>query len=241
VPVYAVPAGGEIYRAHPSVPPITDPGTIGKPYENARAPCAPSRGISNTIDVSKRDPHGAVPERSTTALLLVDVINDFAFPQARQLLRFARPAARRIAALKKRLRKKGVPAIYVNDNFGRWQSDFRKQVESCVSEDSAGAEVARLLLPAMDDYFVLKPKHSGFFSTSLDVLLSFLGARRLIIAGFATDICVLFTANDAYMRDYELFVPADCTAAETAAAHRSAIRHIKRFLRADTRPSNAIR
>jgi len=191
--------------------------------------------------LKKRDPHGVAPERSATVLLLVDVINAFAFPQARQLLRFARPAARRIAALKKRLRQKEVPAIYVNDNFGRWQSDFRKQVESCVSEDSAGAEIARLLLPATDDYFVLKPKHSGFYSTSLDVLLTYLGARRLILAGFATDICVLFTANDAYMRDYELAVPSDCSAAETAAAHRAAILHMKRFLRADTRLSSAIR
>ena len=170
-----------------------------------------------------RDFHGAAPERSELVLLLVDVINDFDFPEGEKLLRFALSAARRIAALKKRLRKRGVPTIYVNDNFGRWQSDFKKQVERCVNEDLPGASVARLLIPAEDDYFVLKPKHSGFFSTSLDVLLSYLGARKLIVTGFAADICVLFTANDAYMRDYELIVPADCIAAETAAAQRGAI------------------
>jgi nicotinamidase-related amidase len=188
-----------------------------------------------------RDPHGVAPERSELVLLLVDVINDFDFPQGDKLLRFALPAARRIAALKKRLRKRGVPAIYVNDNFGRWQSDFKKQVERCISEEAPGAPVARLLIPAEDDYFVLKPKHSAFFSTTLDVLLSYLGARKLIITGFAADICVLFTANDAYMRDYELIVPSDCIAAETTLARRNASQQMKRFLKADIRPSRRIR
>ena len=150
------------------------------------------------------------------------------------------PAARRIVALKKRLRVRGIPAIYVNDNFGRWQSDFKKQVEKCVSDESLGAPVARLLIPGENDYFVLKPKHSAFFSTTLGVLLEYLGAKKLIITGFAGDICVLFTANDAYMRDYELIVPSDCVASETAAANRNACRQMKRFLRADVRPSRML-
>lgn len=191
--------------------------------------------------MNPRDPHGTAPEQSELILLLVDVINDFDFPQGDKLLRFALPAARRIASLKKRLHQRGVPSIYVNDNFGRWQSDFKKQVERCIADDAPGAEVARLLIPAEDDYFVLKPKHSGFFSTSLDVLLSYLGARKLIITGFAADICVLFTANDAYMRDYQLIVPADCIASESAAACRDACQQMKRFLKADLRPSPTIR
>ena len=190
--------------------------------------------------MNPRDTHGAAPERSSTVLLLVDVINDFDFPRSRDLLRFALPAARRIVALKKRLRARGVPAIYVNDNFGRWQSDFKKQVERCVSDESIGAPVARLLIPSENDYFVLKPKHSAFFSTSLDVLLNYLGARKLIVTGFAGDICVLFTANDAYMRDYELVVPSDCVASETARANRNACQQMKRFLRADVRPSRML-
>lgn len=199
-----------------------------------------ARPVEKSAARKRRDPHGVAPENSDTVLLLVDTINDFDFSQGDKLLRFALPAAKRIAALKKRLRRNGVPAIYVNDNFGRWQSDFKRQVELCIGDESLGAEVARLLIPAEDDYFVLKPKHSGFFSTSLDVLLSFLGARKLIITGFAADICVLFTANDAYMRDYEIVVPADCVASETAAARRAACLQMKRFLRADIRPSRLL-
>ncbi len=174
-------------------------------------------------------------------MLLVDVMNDFAFPEAPKLLRFALPAAKQMATLKKRIRARGIPAIYVNDNFGRWRSDFRAQVERCVSEDALGSAVAKLLMPEEDDYFVLKPMHSGFYGSSLDVLLKSLGVRRLIITGFAADICVLFTANDAYMRDYQVIVPPDCIASESTAAKRSACAQMKRFLKADMRDSRALR
>jgi nicotinamidase-related amidase len=188
-----------------------------------------------------RNPHRATQRKAPVALLLVDVINDFAFPESKQLFRFALPAARRISTLKKRLRAQGVPAIYVNDNFGRWQYDFRKQVEHCMSRECLGAPIARLLVPLEEDFFVLKPKHSGFYCTSLDVLLSYLGTKKLIITGFAADICVLFTANDAYMREYELVVPSDCVASETPRASRNSCLQMERFLRANINLSRHLR
>jgi nicotinamidase-related amidase len=89
----------------------------------------------------------------------------------------------------------------VNDNFGRWRSDFRKLVEHC--RKGHGRELVDTLRPGEDDYFVLKPKHSGFFSSALETLLRYLAVRQLIISGIAGNFCVLFTANDAYMRDYD--------------------------------------
>jgi nicotinamidase-related amidase len=207
---------------------------------NSAAIMASLQAQGSPTQIRHRDPHGCVPESSSTALVLIDVINDFAFPRGRQLLRAAIPAAHAIARLKEKLRRRKIPAIYVNDNFGRWQSDFRSQYRKCASEDSLGAPVVRLLEPATDDYFVLKPKHSGFYSTSLEILLRYLGAKRLILTGFAADICVLFTANDAYMRGFELIVPSDCVAAETTKARQIACALMKRFLRADIRRSSAI-
>jgi nicotinamidase-related amidase len=186
-----------------------------------------------------RDPHGCAPENASTVLLLIDVINDFNFPEGEDLLRFALPAAKKIAALKERLSPK-VPAIYVNDNFGRWQSDFKGIVEHSLEQENPGAEITQLLTPGPEDYFVLKPKHSAFFSTSLDVLLKYLGAENLIVTGFAGNFCVLFTANDAYMRDFKLLVPADCIASETAEGNDVALANMKRFLKADIRPSTEI-
>jgi nicotinamidase-related amidase len=192
------------------------------------------------MPVKNSDLHGSAPDKSETALLLIDVINDLDFPEANQLLRYARPMARKLLRLKQRAKKAGVPVIYVNDNFGRWQSDFRRQVEHCL-RDSRGHEIVSLLQPDEDDYFVLKPKHSGFFSTTLDTLLRYLGAKKLILTGVAGNFCVLFTANDAYMRDYDLLIPSDCTASNTAEENRQALALMRKFLKADTRPSTKLR
>jgi nicotinamidase-related amidase len=188
-----------------------------------------------------RDLHGSAPDKSETALLMIDVINDLDFPEANQLLRFARPMARKLLRLKERAKKSGIPVIYVNDNFGRWQSDFRRQVQHCLRGESRGHEIVSLLQPEEDDYFVLKPKHSGFFSTTLETLLRYLGSKKLILTGIAGNFCVLFTANDAYMRDYELMIPSDCTASNSAEENRKALDLMRKFLKADTRPSPKIR
>ena len=188
-----------------------------------------------------QDLHGSAPDKSVTALILIDVINDLDFPEADDLLRYARPMARKLLRLKQRAKKAGIPVIYVNDNFGRWRSDFRRQVSHCLRENSRGHEIVALLQPDEDDYFVLKPKHSGFFSTTLDTLLSYLGVRKLILTGIAGNFCVLFTANDAYMRDYDLIIPSDCTVSNTAEENRQALALMKKFLKADTRPSAKLR
>jgi nicotinamidase-related amidase len=183
--------------------------------------------------------HGSAPDKHPFALLLVDVINDFDFPEAGQLLKYARPMARNLLRLKRRAQKAGVPVIYVNDNFGRWKSDFRRTVDHC-ARHGRGRDVVKLLQPGENDYFVLKPKHSGFFSTTLDTLLRYLETQTLILTGIAGNFCVLFTANDAYMRDFKLFVPRDCTVSNTKTENESALNLMKKFLKADTRSSSKI-
>ena len=188
----------------------------------------------------KNDSHGNAPDRSEIALILIDVINDLEFDGGERLLRHALKAAESIARLKKRARSQNIPAIYVNDNFGRWRSDFKRIVAHCSEEGVRGSALVKLLSPEKDDYFVLKPKHSGFFSTTLDLLLEYLGVRRLILTGFAGNNCVLFTANDAYMRDYKLLIPADCTASLSVEENSYALRQMQEVLKADIRPSDQL-
>jgi nicotinamidase-related amidase len=185
------------------------------------------------------DLHGSAPDKHKFALLLIDVINDFDFPEANQLLKYARPMARKLLRLKRRAQKAGVPVVYVNDNFGRWKSDLRRTVEHC-TQHGRGREVVELLRPEENDYFVLKPKHSGFFSTTLETLLRYLETKILILTGIAGNFCVLFTANDAYMRDFNLFVPSDCTVSNTQKENDSALALMRKFLKADTRSSSRI-
>ena len=184
--------------------------------------------------------HGSAPDQNPVALLLVDVISPFDFPEADELLRYALPAARSLAELKGRANQKGIPIVYANDNFGRWRSDLRAVVERCTEPDCKGRPIAELLCPAPTDYFVLKPKHSAFFSTTLDTLLRYLGTRELIIGGFATEICVLFTANDAYMRDLKLVIPADGVASNDDGDREAALGLMRRVLKARTPPGAEI-
>ena len=186
------------------------------------------------------DLHGNAPDSSPVALLILDVVNDLEFEGGASMLPRAIRMARRIAALKARASAARVPVVYVNDNFGRWRSDFRRIVAHCLDDDVRGKQVVELLVPDEADYFVLKPKHSGFFNTTLDLLLEYLQVETLVITGMATDACVLFTAADAYMRDLAVIVPSDCVTALTVPAHRQALAHMRRVLKADVVSSGAI-
>lgn len=190
--------------------------------------------------INNQDLHGNVPDDSSLILILIDLINDFEFDGADRMFKNTLAIAQPIAKLKKNAKAAGIPVIYVNDNFGKWQSDFRKLVDHCLEDNVRGKPIAQLLRPDERDYFVLKPKHSAFYSTSLDLLLRYLKANTLILTGIAGNICVLFTASDAYMRDFSLLVPQDCIASETEADNQHALAYMSKILKADTRPSTDI-
>jgi len=180
------------------------------------------------------------PDKSPVVLIMLDVINDLDFPEAEDLLRYALPMAPHLKDLRSRAVSAGVPVVYVNDNYGKWRSDFRAMVDHCIDDGTRGREIVELLRPSDEDYFVLKPKHSGFYSTTLDILLAHLEARTLVITGIAGNICVLFTANDAYMRDYRVVVPCDCVASNCVEDNEFALRQIERVLKGDVRPSTEL-
>ena len=172
-------------------------------------------------------PASNAPHKSPVALILVDVINHFEFPDGDRLLRNALPIAPKLLRLKNRTRRAGIPTIYVNDNFGQWRSDAAKLVDYCLRPTAPGRLFVEKIRPDEKDYFVLKPMHSAFFQTPLEVLLRYLGASSLILCGLATNSCIVCTAHDAKMRDFRLFVPSDCSAARTRREHQQAIQHIK--------------
>ena len=186
------------------------------------------------------DLHGNAPDKSPVALILIDVINALDFDGGEDLLEHALPMARNIAALKKRAKARGIPTVYANDNFGRWQSDLNQVLDHVLHDGVPGQPLAEILHPDKDDYFVLKPKHSGFFSTQLDILLDYLGAHTLIMTGVQANICVLFTANDAYMRDYALVIPSDCVASTDPAEAEHALKEMQTVLKARVVPSSEL-
>ena len=181
--------------------------------------------------------------RSTrTALLVLDMVSEFRFPDAERVLRGARRPARAIARLKARARIARIPVIYVNDTAGKWESDPRAFVQRCVASDARGRDVVGLIRPDLEhDYFMFKPKHSAFFGTPLESLLGQLGIRRLVLAGITSHQCVLFTAMDAHVREYQLVVPADCVGAGSREETRHALFIVEHALRARLAESRRVR
>jgi nicotinamidase-related amidase len=185
--------------------------------------------------------HGLDPDRSSTALLILDMISDFRFPEGEQAARAAARIAPRIARLRERVHDTGYSVIYVNDNPGKWRSDGAALIRNALSPASLGAEVASMLKPGEDDYFILKPRHSAFYATPLELLLEHMGTRRLILAGVSSHQCVLFTATDAHVRNFELIVPADCVASPSAAQTRFALKYFRDALGASVVPLSSLR
>ena len=186
-------------------------------------------------------PDRTTQNKSSVALLLIDVINHFEYPDSDKLLAEALPVAPRIAELKRRARAAGLPVIYVNDNFGQWRSDASKVLAYCLRPGSPSARFVEQLRPEDEDYFVLKPMHSGFYQTPLELLLKHLGVTTLILSGIATNSCIQYTAHDAKMRNFQIFVPPDCSAARSREEHEQAIRHMQSMASADITPSLDLR
>ena len=165
-----------------------------------------------------------------TAFLLIDWLNPFDFEGGRELKERALRAVEPALKLAGRCEELGIPLIQVNDNFGQWSSDQRAICEQATKPEFGGYELARKVLTLDAHHFVLKPKHSAFYHTVLDLLLRHLEVERLILTGLATNICILFTANDAHLRGHELWVPSNCCAAQTEGDHEYAITHFHRVL-----------
>jgi nicotinamidase-related amidase len=170
-----------------------------------------------------------------SALVIVDFMNLFDFPHSERLAERGVRAAKQVAHLKRFARVEGVPCIYANDNFGEWHSDFGALVKRCRKKGGASAAIAKVLAPSRGDLSVLKPRHSAFYGTPLQFILDELKVSTLIVTGLSADICVLATAQDAYVRKFNIWVPADCVAADTAEHEAQVLDLMKRTMKADIR------
>jgi nicotinamidase-related amidase len=179
--------------------------------------------------------------RPGDALLIIDCINDLEFPGGEKVLPWAMKLAPRLARFRGAAHADDIPVIYVNDNFGHWRSSFAEVYRHCTRGGARGRELCRRLKPSKKDYFILKPRHSAFFATSLVPLLEDLHVRRVILSGIATNICVLFTAHDAHMRGYKIVALSDCCAAESNFDHDVALTQLERFCGATICRSDEVR
>lgn len=174
-----------------------------------------------------------------SALVLVDFIHLLLSDGGPHLVRTTLKAARNAAALKAQCRRRDIPVIYANDNFGNWRADFPALVKACKEKGGSAGELVQVLPPTAEDISVLKPRHSAFYGTPLEFLLDELQADRIILAGVEADICVMYTAHDAYMRRYGLWIPRNCIASRSASRLGAALGFMKTNLKADTTPASS--
>lgn len=181
------------------------------------------------------------PRQPKTALLILDMVSEFRYPDGERIVRRARQAAPNIARLRERAHQAKLPVIYVNDTAGKWESDPKAFIRRCLQPGSRGREVAELIAPGPRDYFMFKPRHSAFFGTPLHALLDQLHVRRLVATGITSHQCVLFTAMDAHVREFELAIPSDCIGAITTADTRHALYIFSHALKAEISSSRRLR
>lgn len=168
------------------------------------------------------------------AVLFIDVFNNFDFPDGDKLLENTKKILPNWKKLRQKAKENDWPVIFVNDHYGIWQDNFKKIADYCRNEDNK--EIIDSMMPTEDDYFLLKPKHSAFFQTSLPSLLKELHCNHVILAGIAGNICVIFSANDVHMREFELDVPKNCVASNTKNQNDDALRVIEMTLSANIDP-----
>jgi nicotinamidase-related amidase len=180
---------------------------------------------------------GEAPKAGGAALLIIDMVNDMAFEGADAMLEPVLAAAEIIAALRGEADRRGIPVIFVNDNYGQWRSERSEIMEHC--RQAGGSKLLERLAPRADDYFVIKPQVSGFFASNLPALLESLGATRLVLTGMAADICVLFTAADAHMRGHALWIPEDGVASSSSDHKAWALQLMRKSQSPETRSTEA--
>jgi nicotinamidase-related amidase len=171
------------------------------------------------------------PDNSKSALLIIDILNPFDFDYGSTLAKHTEKIVEPLKTLRNVCQKKQIPVIYINDHYNLWQADLKKIYNKCLNDLSQ--TIIEPLKPEEDDYFLIKPKHSAFYGTALNTLLHTLKVDTLILSGIAGNICVLFTANDAYMREFNLVVPENCIASVSEDDNQYALTMMKNVLKAE--------
>ena len=157
------------------------------------------------------------------ALLLVDVINGFRHEDGEKLLVSFRERHAPLVRAVDDARARNVPVVYANDNFGAWDGDSKRLIEEA-KQGEAGELVARIA-PKEGDRFVVKPRYSAFDHTPLVLILRELEVERILLAGAATEMCVVQTAIDAKEEGFKVSILADACATTDPEIERLALRY----------------
>jgi len=173
--------------------------------------------------------------RKSTALVVVDVLNAYDHPDANALVENMAGVVAPVSQLIGRARDEERPVIYVNDNYGHWNSSSAELLEAALQ--GRHPELVEPLCPPQDASFVIKARHSIFYETPFEYLLRQLGVARILLCGQVTEQCILYSALDAYVRDFEVAIPSDAVAHIDRELADAALRMMRENMDADVAPA----
>ena len=171
-------------------------------------------------------------DNESYALLVTDMLNDFVDKGATLEVPAARTIIQPIRKEIDKARKDHIPIIYCCDAHKDNDPEFKLWPRHAV-KGTEGAVIIKELKPHKEDYVVSKTNYSCFYKTTLDKLLNKLGITHLILTGVVTNICILYTTAEAYMRGYKVTIPKNCVAALTKNEHQFALQQMRRIFNAE--------
>jgi nicotinamidase-related amidase len=143
----------------------------------------------------------------STALIVVDMLNSYEHDDAEQLTESVETIVEPLSELIARADKDGAEIIYVNDNYGDWNSSQEELADRATN--GARPDLVEPLLPPDSAAFVIKARHTIFYMTPLEYLLGQREIGHLVLTGQVTEQCILYSALDAYVRHLEVSIPRD--------------------------------
>ena len=161
-------------------------------------------------------------------LLLVDLIQTFEHEEGDALLESFRQRHSAILEAIEAARAAELPVIYANDNYGIWDGDAKRLVK--LAAEGRGESLIEAIAPREGDRFVVKPRYSAFDHTPLALILRELGIERILLAGAATEMCVVQTAIDAKEEGYKVTILADACATTDEAMERLAFEYAEKIV-----------
>ena len=152
---------------------------------------------------------------SKTAVIIVDMQNDFIKPEGALRVESAEQTIPNIRQLLKSARGKGVRVIYTQDTQVEDDPEFDIWPRHCVIH-TWGWQIADELKPEKKDLICRKNRYDGFYDTWLEHFLSHIWhIEHVVIAGTVSNICVLHTAASAGLRWFHVVLPANGISALT--------------------------
>jgi nicotinamidase-related amidase len=173
---------------------------------------------------------------STTAVLVIDMLNTYDHPDAEALAASVADVLDSVTQLISTARERDdVELIYVNDNRGDFSAGRDELVQSAMHGERP--DLVEPIVPDADATFLTKVRHSAFYATPLDYLLGRLETERIVLAGQVTEQCILYSALDGYIRHLEVVVPPNAVAHIFPEMGEAALQMMQRNMGADLIPA----